>query len=731
MSFTISINDQAAFEVQFAGPAGPTGPQGPQGIPGVPGQGVPVGGTTGQILAKVDGVNYNTQWITPQDEYAVWGGITGTLSAQVDLQSALDGKYSTSNPAGFITSAALAGYATESWVTAGFYPLTGNPSGFLTSSALTPYLTISSAAATYQPLSGMSAYLTKAGNLSGLTSPSTARDNLQLGSLNSPTFAAITAQGAGANVAQYGSTAMSITHGTFGSISIQPSTGITFTDGTSMVTAFTQTIADGRYAPIAAGLPTGGTVGQVLTKNSSTNWDDSWQTLIPGDRYLTSSTTTLTINNQNKTLTVGTGLSYTPQQDVVISYDSANHMHCRVTSYNSVSGAMAVDVLSHTGTGTYSSWVVNVGGTVPAASVAWGSITGVLGNQADLAGALNAKANLAGGATFTGKVNTPTPTSTFCGLNIGSFLSTSNITGSVAGDIWIGTFQLTYRNGQGNIVYGAATNIANTFNAPQIIDTTNAAAALRVTQKGTGNAIEVEDTTTPDATRFVVDQFGKVGIGVAPDATAALKVDTNGIMFGDGTTQTTAASGGGSVAWGSITGTLSSQTDLVTELGGKADLSGATFSGDVYSPTTFVNNVQGKVLNAISSEIFNGMNMADYVSLQISNVGGTFYGSDPESPFAQPQTITFDVCCPAGLNNLIAYCTELGGSVVIQALNSSNESQATWSVTSFSSSNSFVVTADLFYGQTYNFYVSLYYQFPANSTQISQTSRIKIFSYSP
>jgi hypothetical protein len=32
---------------------------------------------------------------------------------------------------GYLTSSALTGYATESWVTAGFYPLTGNPSSFL------------------------------------------------------------------------------------------------------------------------------------------------------------------------------------------------------------------------------------------------------------------------------------------------------------------------------------------------------------------------------------------------------------------------------------------------------------------------------------------------------------------------------------------------------------------------------------------------------------------------
>jgi hypothetical protein len=60
-----------------------------------------------------------------------WGGITGTLSSQTDLQTALDGKYSTSNPAGYITS-----------------------------SALSPYLLSSTAASTYQTLAGMSSYLT-------------------------------------------------------------------------------------------------------------------------------------------------------------------------------------------------------------------------------------------------------------------------------------------------------------------------------------------------------------------------------------------------------------------------------------------------------------------------------------------------------------------------------------------------------------------------------------------
>jgi len=42
--------------------AGPTGPTGAAGATGATGQGVPTGGTTGQILLKIDATNYNTQW---------------------------------------------------------------------------------------------------------------------------------------------------------------------------------------------------------------------------------------------------------------------------------------------------------------------------------------------------------------------------------------------------------------------------------------------------------------------------------------------------------------------------------------------------------------------------------------------------------------------------------------------------------------------------------------------
>ncbi len=169
------------------------------GVPGPAGPGVPAGGTSGQFLQKTSGVDYATDWVTVN----------------------------------------LTGLATESWVTAGFYPLTGNPSSFLTASALTPYLTSATAASTYQTLAGMSAYLTKADNLGSLTNFATARDNLGLGSLSTPTFAGVNVPGSGTSVANLGSTSLTINQQGSGQFTIQPSQGIVFPDASVQTTAFT------------------------------------------------------------------------------------------------------------------------------------------------------------------------------------------------------------------------------------------------------------------------------------------------------------------------------------------------------------------------------------------------------------------------------------------------------------------------------------------------------------
>jgi hypothetical protein len=80
-----------------------------------------------------------------------------------------------------------------------------------------------------------------------------------------------------------------------------------------------------------------------------------------GDKYLTSSTTTLALaNNQTYSLTAGSGLSYTAPQPITLAYNSSNYMDANVVSYDINTGAMVINNTARTGTGTYSLWTVNV-----------------------------------------------------------------------------------------------------------------------------------------------------------------------------------------------------------------------------------------------------------------------------------------------------------------------------------------------------------------------------------
>ena len=88
------------------GGAGPTGSQGPAGPAG---PGVVTGGFTGQVLAKKTNADYDTEWVTGGGGggAAIWGGITGTLSNQLDLQAVLDAKA----PSSGISPSAISGTA--------------------------------------------------------------------------------------------------------------------------------------------------------------------------------------------------------------------------------------------------------------------------------------------------------------------------------------------------------------------------------------------------------------------------------------------------------------------------------------------------------------------------------------------------------------------------------------------------------------------------------------------
>jgi len=597
MSFTISINDQAAFEVQFAGPAGPTGPQGPQGPQGIQGpkgdqgnqgpqgiqgiQGIQgVKGDQGDKGDKGDQGDQGIQGIQgiqgdqgpkgdkgdqgdqgPQGDKGDQGdigpqgpqGIPGTpgvvaATAPLAYDSGTQTVSISPNPNFDSISIAAGGYAgflqNQVFIGDGIltnyldmtqglvlqngsitFPDSTSQTTAFNSSVLLPYALINS-----QVFTGTPSLPT--GTI-GVTQPTlTSSTQLATTAFVQQELAAGTANARNLELLVRNQSGVTIPAGSIVYIS-----GAT---GNLPLITLAQANNDANSAQTMGFVKTSianNGQGYVIVRGVLENINTS--ALTEGVQlYLSPTTpgawtTTKPVAPQHMVYvgicirshpTLGTilvavqnGVELDELHDVLITTPTNG----QVLSYDSVSGLWKNSAAA--------------GGAV------WGGITGTLSSQTDLQSALNAKANLSG-ATFTGKVTAPNPTSTFCGLNIGSFLSTANITGSVAGDVWIGTFQMTYKNGQGNIVYGAGTNVSNNFGSPQTIDTTNNTfAALRVTQKGTANAIEVEDSTTPDATRFVVDANGKVGVGVAPDGTAALKVDTNGIMFGDATTQTTAA----------------------------------------------------------------------------------------------------------------------------------------------------------------------------------------------
>jgi hypothetical protein len=193
----------------------------------------------------------------------------------------------------------------------------------------------------------------------------------------------------------------------------------------------------------------------------------------------------------------------------------------------------------------------------------------------------------------------------------------------VDGDVWITNQNKLAFRASSNIINVAGLNQSNTFSQPQTIGVTSNATsvftasntgsreaavfnaqgtspAVRITQTGTGEAFRVEDSANPDNTAFVVNADGRLGIGVAPDAAAALSVDAGGIKFGDGTIQTTAtltgptgATGAGATGATGLTGEQGSTgaTGLKGEQG-STGLTGPTGLGfTVFATGTSLDNL--------------------------------------------------------------------------------------------------------------------------------------------
>ena len=136
-----SVNNSgtsSAAVFNFVIPQGATGAQGTQGATGPAGQGVPTGGNTNQVLAKINGLDYQTQWISVSGtgtvvSVDVSGGTTGLTTSGGPVTSSgtitLGGKLNVAN--GGTGATTLTGY------------LIGNGTSAVTASSTIPTTALS------------------------------------------------------------------------------------------------------------------------------------------------------------------------------------------------------------------------------------------------------------------------------------------------------------------------------------------------------------------------------------------------------------------------------------------------------------------------------------------------------------------------------------------------------------------------------------------------------------
>jgi hypothetical protein len=172
-----------------------------------------------------------------------------------------------------------------------------------------------------------------------------------------------------------------------------------------------------------------------------------------------------------------------------------------------------------------------------------------------------------------------------------------------------------------SVVAGAGISIDNTDPANPVVSSTITQYTDELAQDAVGGILT--DTTTID---FTYNDAGNQITADLKAITGFITAGTNVTITGSGTIASPyniAASGGGSVAWGSITGTLSSQTDLQTALDGKVD-ENAAITGATKTKITY--DAKGLVTagaDATTADIADSSNKRYVTDAQLVVIGNT------------------------------------------------------------------------------------------------------------
>jgi hypothetical protein len=301
-----------------------------------------------------------------------------------------------------------------------------------------------------------------------------------------------------------------------------------------------------------------------------------------GDRFRTTSTTTFTLG-VTTTIVVEPGLAYTPAQDIIITYNVGNHQTCTVVSYDINTGVMVIGgPVTVTGSGTYSSWTVNLDGAAGGDGSSGTSGTSGLSGSSGTTGT-------SGSSGVSGSSGTSGTTGTSGSSGINGATGTSGTSGSSGSSGSAGTSGSsgTSPTLPGSISYGL---FAQTANSTIITNTTVESSLIN---GGVGTlTVPANGFSVGDSFRAV---FGGV-INAGNNQTIRIRVRTGSVLLLDSGLQNL----GSSV----IDDVWSLNIDFTIRQTGTAGVASIVSLGSFHYTKTNNASVQGFGFNVVNNTTF-------------------------------------------------------------------------------------------------------------------------------
>lgn len=230
-----------------------------------------------------------------------------------------------------------------------------------------------------------------------------------------------------------------------------------------------------------------------------------------------------------------------------------------------------------------------------------------------------------------------------------------------------------------------AINVTNTFSTNQIIDASTSVAALRITQRGTGEAFRVEDEANPDLTPFIINSDGLVGIGttdfsIRSSTNSGSKIISNGGMvivnYGSDSSITIARANG----------TSSAPTQVL------ANERIAFFIGSSYytgATSGFNNNT---AMNFHAAENITDTARGSFITFDTTNIGSV--GRSEKMRITSDGNVGIGTSDPSGMGAFVALRKDQNSDTILKIYNGTIGASATarldWST---GTGNSYVISA--------------------------------------